>query len=493
MAGFYHETNTFAPFGADLDDFVKGGGWPAMTTGTAIFDVMRKIEIPIGGFILAAGDGYELIPLVWTAAEPSTYVSDEAFERIADMITDGLARCGEFDAVYLDLHGAMVVRSHDDGEGELLRRVREVVGNIPVVVSLDLHANVTEAMVELSDGIAIFRTYPHIDMRETGRRALNLLEQRFRLGKPFAKALRKAPFLIPMPAQCTDVEPCRSLYAGLPGLEEGAVVSMDMAMGFPLADIYDCGPSVVVYGTDQASVAAAADRQLKSIVDSEEYFEMPLLDVKMAVKRAAQVGRRGSPVIIADVQDNPGCGATSDTVGLLKGMVEGGLRDSVLGLLWDPDAASASHVAGVGAELRLRLGGRYGYDEGPYEVDVRVEALFDQPFVANGPCLGGMEVNLGRMARLLILDPGSRVQVVVSSVRTQLWDQDFLRIVGIEPKDNAVVAVKSTVHFRADFAPIAQEILIVESPGANWSRADTLPYVNLRDEIRRMPASLATS
>ncbi|MER9256357.1 M81 family metallopeptidase [Mesorhizobium sp. M0598] len=493
IAGFQHETNTFAPFGAPFDDFVRGGGWPPLTTGAAILDLFPPIEIPIGGFIGAAKDRYELVPLLWAAAEPTSFVSDDAFERIAGMICDGIARAGVLDAIYLDLHGAMVVESYQDGEGELLRRVREIVGqDIPIVISLDFHANVTDAMVELSDGITIFRTYPHIDMADTGRRAFNLLEQRISHGRPFIKAFRKTPFLIPLPAQCTDLEPCLSLYAGLPERVRGAVLNVDVALGFPLADIRECGPAVVAYGVDEAAVAKAADMQLNDILEAEERFHMSLLDVKEAVERAALNGRKGSLIVLADVQDNPGCGGTSDTVGLLKGMVEGGLRNSVLGLLWDPETAEAAHTAGPGAELNVRLGGRYDYDSEPYFAKVRVEALSDRVFTANGPCLGGVQVDLGRMARLLILDPGSSVQVVVASVRFQCLDQDLFRAVGIEPSEQSVVAVKSAVHFRADFAPIADEILTVESPGAHWCRNDTLDYKNLRHGVRRMPISMAS-
>ncbi|TIT59209.1 MAG: M81 family metallopeptidase, partial [Mesorhizobium sp.] len=183
-------------------------------------------------------------------------------------ICNGIAAAGELDAVYLDLHGAMVVESYDDGEGELLRRVRAVVGpDLPVVVSLDLHANVTEAMVELCDGITLYRTYPHVDMSATGQRAFALLKQRIKNG-PLAKTFRKTPFLIPLAAQCTDFEPCKSLYRELPGYVDGAVFNVDIALGFPLGDIRECGPALVAYGTDAAAVTAAADKAFAAMLDA---------------------------------------------------------------------------------------------------------------------------------------------------------------------------------------------------------------------------------
>ncbi|MER9548347.1 M81 family metallopeptidase [Mesorhizobium sp. M0322] len=494
IAGFQHETNTFAPFGASYDDFARADGWPAMTLGAEILDVFPALEIPMGGFIAAAKNTCDLVPILWAAAEPTSLVSDDAFERIATAICNGIAAAVKLDAVYLDLHGAMVVQSYEDGEGELLRRVRAIVGpELPVVISLDLHANVTETMVELCDGITLYRTYPHIDMAATGRRAFGLLEQRIRHERPLAKAFRKTPFLIPLASQCTDFEPCSTLYRELPNHLDGSIFNVDIALGFPLADIRDCGPAIVAYGTDAAAVTAAAEKALTAMLEAETRFEMPLLSVSEAVKHALRQGRKGETIVLADVQDNPGCGGTSDTVGLLKEMVEAGLRQSVLGLFWDPEAASSAHQAGVGAEIDLRLGGRYGYDPEPYQVRVRVEQLSEGVFSANGPFLAGVKVNLGRMARLRILDARSDVQVAVSTVRYQCLDQDLFRAVGIEPKEQSVVAVKSTIHFRADFAPMAKEILMVESPGAHWCRSETLPYKRLREDVRKCPVSLARS
>lgn len=492
IAGFQHETNTFAPFGASYDDFVRADGWPAMTAGAEILKVFTGLAIPIGGFIRAAQATYDFVPVVWAAAEPCSFVSNDAFERVATLICEGIADAGKLDAVYLDLHGAMVAESFEDGEGELLRRVRAVVGpDLPIVVSLDMHANVSEAMVELSDGIAIYRTYPHIDMVETGQRAFDLLQWRVAHGRPLFKALRKAPYLIPLAAQCTAFEPSRSLFGALPAKSEGAVAGVDIAFGFPPADIRECGPGVVAYGTDKVEVEAAADRQLSRLLAAEEHFEMPVLSAVEAVARAAGNGGSGGAIVLADVQDNPGGGGTSDTIGLLKAMVDGGLRNSALGLLWDPGAARTAHEAGVGAEIEICLGGRYGYDPEPYSVKARVEHLSDGVFTCHGPILNDVTVDLGPMACLRILDDRSDVRVAVASVRYQCLDQELLRAVGIEPREQSVVAVKSTIHFRADFEPIAKDIIMVESPGAFFCRNDKVTYKNLRPGVRLAPSGLA--
>ena len=169
IAGFQHETNTFAPFATAYEDFLKADSWPGLTRGTDIPEVFAGLNIPISGFMAAAAD-WTLLPLVWASAGPAAAVSDEAFERITDMITEGIAAAGDLDGVYLDLHGAMVTESFEDGEGEILRRVREVVGpDLPVVASLDFRVNTTAEMVAQASALTIFRSYPHVDMAGPGR------------------------------------------------------------------------------------------------------------------------------------------------------------------------------------------------------------------------------------------------------------------------------------------------------------------------------------
>ncbi|HEX6093432.1 MAG TPA: M81 family metallopeptidase, partial [Dongiaceae bacterium] len=164
IAGLQHETNTFAPFGATFHDFEIADGWPELTRGADVLKVFPALNIPIGGFISAA-DGADLVPIAWAAAEPCAHVSDDAFDRLSEIVCGGIAAAGAIDGIYLDLHGAMVTDSHQDGEGELLRRLRARIGaDLPIVISLDMHANVTKAMSELCDGMTIYRTYPHIDM-----------------------------------------------------------------------------------------------------------------------------------------------------------------------------------------------------------------------------------------------------------------------------------------------------------------------------------------
>jgi len=484
IAGLQHETNTFAPFGASFQDFEIADGWPALTTGAEILQVFPPLNIPIGGFIAAAGD-CDLVPVAWAAAEPCAHVSDDAFDRLSEIVCGGIRAAGNIDGIYLDLHGAMVTDSHQDGEGELLRRLRAQVGaSMPIVISLDMHANVTRAMSELCDGMTIYRTYPHIDMAATGKRAYELLMARLRAGRPFHRAFRKLPFLIPVCAQNTLAEPCKGLYDFIPTLESSGVANVDFAVGFPPADIHDCGPAIVAAGVDARAVEAAADRLLAAVSAKEPEFFAEMLTPLDAVRRAIRVGKPGRPAILADVQDNPGGGGTSDTVGLLSALVREKAQNAALALLWDPAAAEAAHEAGIGAELELALGGRYGYDAAPFQGRFRVEGVSDGTVVGSGAMAGGVTMHLGPSARLRVIDRGADVTVVICSHRFQCLDLELFRGFGVEPERQAILAVKSTNHFRAAFQPIASEVLLVESPGANICRLDKIPFKNLRPDVR---------
>src|ERR1700733_10707238 len=231
VGGFLHETNTFAPTKATYDDFVHGGGWPAMAEGTDVLKVMRHINVGLAGFIEAAeANGWEMVPTISCGDRASVHVTADAFERIVKVMIDGIKAARQIDAVYLDLHGAMVTEHLDDGEGEILRRVRQVIGkDLPLVVSLDLHANVTPAMVELANALIAYRTYPHVDMADTGRAAARHLALMLRSGRRFAKAFRQLPFLIPISWQCSNDQPTKSIYQKLAALESDAIPTLSFA------------------------------------------------------------------------------------------------------------------------------------------------------------------------------------------------------------------------------------------------------------------------
>jgi microcystin degradation protein MlrC len=487
VGAFLHETNTFAPTKATYDAFVHGGGWPAMAIGADVLNIMRRINIALAGFVEAAeAEAWELVPTISCGATPCAHDTRDAFERIVNVIVGGIASAGRLEAVYLDLHGAMVTEHLDDGEGEILARVRKLIGrDLPLVASLDLHANVTPLMIDHADALIAYRTYPHVDMADTGRAAARHLKLLLRNKQRFAKAFRQLPFLIPISWQATFDQPCKGIYEKLAALQSEAVPTLSFAPGFPAADFADCGPSVFAYGQTQADADAAVDAIARLVESHEGDFDGKIYSPDEGVCHAMELAKTASkPIVIADTQDNPGAGGDSDTTGMLRALVRNGARRAALGVIADPQSAQIAHQAGEGATVTLSLGGKSGIEgDAPCKETFVVEKLSDGNFVASGPYYGGRLMQMGPSAALRIGD----VRVVVSSHKAQLADQAMYRYVGIEPTEQAILVNKSSVHFRADFEPIAEKLLICAAPGAMPADPASLPWTRLRGGVRLRP------
>lgn len=487
FGGFLHETNTFAPSKAGMDAFLQGGGWPALARGEAIYAGVHNVNVGASGFVeTAKAAGWELVPTLWCAASPSAHVTAEAFEALTQELVARIAAALPVDGVYLDLHGAMCSENFADGEGEVLRRVRAALGpDVPLVASLDLHGNVTQLMVDSTEALVAYRTYPHVDMAETGSRAAAYLAKLLGTSKRHAKAFRQVPYLIPIAWQATAMEPCRTIYAELAALEGAAVPTLSFLPGFPAADFADCGPTVVAYGATQGDADRAADAVAERIMASEAAFKGKVYQPDEGVREAMALAERATkPIVISDTQDNPGAGGDSDTMGMAHALVRNKARRAAIGVIVDPDAARAAHEAGVGATISVSLGAksRIPGDE-PLTGEFVVEQLSDGRFVAPGPFYGGSRINLGPCACLRIGD----VRIVVGSRKAQMADQAMYRQVGIEPTEQAILVNKSSVHFRADFEPIAETILVCAAPGPMPVDPSALPWRKLRPGIRTAP------
>ncbi|AMG35786.1 M81 family metallopeptidase [Achromobacter xylosoxidans] len=492
VAGFQHETNTFAPSKAAYENFVRGEGFPAMVRGDDML-ALREVNIPAGGFINAAlAQGHTVRTVIWAGASPSAHVTREAYERIAGEIVDA-ARAGGFDAIYLDLHGAMVAEHLDDGEGELLARVRALVGpGLPVVGSLDLHANVTAQMLREADALAAFRTYPHVDMAVTGEHAARLLAARVAAGGKWVRAERRLPFLIPINGMCTMLQPSQGVYEELERLEQTpGVASISFAPGFPAADFPECGPVVWAYGTDADAVERVTEALYQRVLELEPQWSPDFLAPADAVKRAQALAAGASrPVVIADTQDNPGAGGDANTTGMLRALVEANAQNAALGLFYDPEAVRQATAAGIGNKIRLRLGGQSGVaGDAPFEGEFVVETLSPGKLRFDGPMMNGMDVDLEAVAGLRL----GGVRVVVSATKTQMLDRNLFRVGGVQPEEMAILVVKSSVHFRADFQPIAQDVLVAKAPGPMQADPADLPWTRLQPGIRIKPLGPAFS
>jgi len=486
VGGFQHETNTFAALPATFADFESPDAWPGLVRGGALLDAVQGINLPAAGFVDEARAAHaELVPLAWCSAQPSGRVTRDAFERISAMLLEGLAAAGSLDAVYLDLHGAMVAEHVDDADGELLNRVRQLVGrDVPVVASLDFHANVSPRMVAAADALVGYRTYPHVDMAETGARAFALLREALHAPLP-ARELRPLPFLIPLTSQCTLVEPMHDLMERARAGECAGVESLGFFPGFPAADVAECGPSVAAFGRDQAAVTRAVGALFDDVQAHEAAFGLELATVEEAVARARRHdGRPGHPLVLADTQDNPGAGGNADTTTLLKALVAADLPGTLAGVIWDPDAAARAHAAGEGRSVELGLGARTAFPgETPLIGSYRVERLGNGRFTGTGPFYRGGRFELGPMALLAL----GNVRIVVASRKQQAADQAMFRHVGAEPAASTVLMLKSSVHFRADFGAMAGEILLVRAPGPNPADPAELPFTRLPPGRRLRP------
>ena len=486
IGGMQHETNTFAPSRADYGAFEAGGGWPGVQYGEPVFGAVEGANIPAAGAIQALrAQGHELVATAWAAASPSAHVTTDAFERIVGGLILELKKQLPVDGVYLDLHGAMVTEAHDDGEGEILRRVREAVGpRVPVVASLDLHTNFTRAMFERCDALVAYRTYPHVDMAGTGARAAGLLDQMMRSGARLAKNYRQLDYLTGLSSQCSFIDPCKGLYEDI---GRGGDVTLSFTPGFPMADFPDCGMAVFGYGVDEKKTHAAVERLHGLVSDAEKDFALELHTPDAAVARARARGEPGLPVVLADTQDNPGAGGNGDTTGLLKALIQQNAQDAVLGLLIDPQAADLAQKLGLGFSSEFQLGGRSNIPgDSPFGGEFSVERLGDGRFTCTGPMFKGFRMQLGNMA-LLRSKAAPGVRVVLASRKCQAADQEMFRHLGVEPRRSRILALKSSVHFRADFEPLAKEVLVVKAPGPALADPTEFKWTRLRKGMRMRP------
>jgi len=486
LAGFLHETNTFSPIPTTYESFSSRSSLLCGIYAGAEFEREfrgKSYNNSICGFYAEVEKyGYEVVPLVKIGeAEPSGTIPQALFNQLLTLLIDTLKAHAPYDGVYLDLHGAMVFEPFQEGEAEILRRVREVVGGIPIVASLDLHGNISKETFDLASALDGYRTYPHVDIYDTGVRCARILRHLID-GKPLFKAYHQIPFLMPGSTLSTNREPCKSLYATIDEVEKDKnIISASIMQGFVEADVEHMGPSVFAYGTTQEAAEKAANRLLQAALEREPQFTAELPNARQAVEMAIEYSRTEKrPVILADGQDNPGGGASSDTVWILEELIHQHAPDSAVALLYDPEAAAMAHAAGEGKEIELPLGGKLTPGHKPLFGKYTVVRLHEGDFICTGSMVGGMPVNLGKMAQLMI----DNIRIVVASHRTQILDQTYMRIVGVEPSEMKILVLKSTNHYRADFEPISSHIIDVEAPSALINNPAKWTYKNLRDGVR---------
>ncbi|WP_338149412.1 M81 family metallopeptidase [Acinetobacter lwoffii] len=430
--------------------------------------------------------GYQLLPVIWAGTSPSAHVEQCTYQRICDEIIASIQQ-HPADAVYLDLHGAMVSEQVDDGEGELLRRVREAVGpDIPVIASLDFHVNVTQAMFAHSDVLICYRTYPHVDMAQTGQRCAQLLDQIFR-GKKLHKQMYKLPFLIALNAQCTELEPTQSCMNLLEQLEQNNSVQMNFTPGFPAADFEECGGCIWGYSENAEQLDQAMQRYIAHVLQQETHWNMDFLSPDHAVLQALQLYQQHHstrPVVIADTQDNPGAGGDSNTTGMLSALHRHQVKNALIGLIVDPAVVQQAYQLELGQHFYAKLGGTSGIaGDALFSAEFKIKAYSDGKFSYGGPMMHGVKADIGPSVLLEI----DGIEIAVSSYKAQLLDRNMFRIFGVVPQDKSIIVVKSSVHFRADFQDMAAAILVAKAPGAMKADPNDLPWQKIDPDRRLVP------
>ena len=490
IAGFQHETNTFGATNAAFEDFVMADSWPGLLMGDDVITGTKGTTLPLAGFVAAASQDptINVIPIIWCAAEPSAQVTDHAYEKIAGIICDGITKTlnlatDDIDGIYLDLHGAMVTETYDDGEGELLRRIRLITGDdLPISISLDSHANLTQAIVDHASSITIFRSYPHLDMAETGGRAFEALKPLLD-GQKRHMAWRQSPYLIPLPDQFSGAEPMVSLYQDLAQYDNAPSSWCEFATGFPAADIHDAGPAILAQAASRDDAESMAEEMFQSLLDAESQFKSVLFPPDDAVARAiSSHAATNTPVVIADVEDNAGAGSPSDTTGLLRALMDAKANNVLLGMMNDPEVARLAHVTGVGGIIDTPLGGKAFEGDPPIDHQFEVIALSDGQFAFSGEMYRGFHADAGLSA--LIKPVGYDISIAISSKRCQCLDQAIFTHLGQDPKKAGIIVVKSTVHYRADFDDIAPIVINASANGLTPCRLADAPFANLRQGLR---------
>jgi microcystin degradation protein MlrC len=480
MALMKHETNTFSPVQTDLARFARGQSEPFM--GDTAYRAFKNTGTSLGGFIDVAEEfGAEIVIPIAAGAWPSGPVHDDAYEFICERILEGVETgC---DVILLDLHGAMVTQSLEDGEGALLERVRSLAPQTPIAVALDMHTNLYPALVHNADIIAGYQTYPHIDHRETGIRAARGALGMFEGKLMPTMAWGNRPMLPHVMRQSSDDFPNDELQARCIEIEAQGAISTALFTGFPHADIENAGLScVVVTDADQALAQQLCDDLLDTAWTHREAFVYPIEPLSTSLERAIEYEE--GPVLLLDHYDNAASGGTMDCMTVIAGVIEAGLDNVAVFAVYDPGAVVEMMAAGIGADITLELGGKLdmpaiGLEGEPLTLSGRVKLISDGRYKNLGPATPGVLMDMGPT---VVLDTG-KLEIVVVSRHQEPNDLACLLSLGIDPLSKSYIVLKSRIHYRAGFKPIARGIIECAGTGVCTSDYSTLNFENVRRPI----------
>ncbi|MGO4448134.1 M81 family metallopeptidase [Phyllobacterium sp. TAF24] len=471
------ETNTFSPVPTDRASFEMAfyagpGEHPdTPTLCSAPIVVLRR---------RAREEGFELIEGTATWAEPGGLLQQQAYEGLRDEILDQLKAALPVDGVILGLHGAMVAQGYDDCEGDLLERIRSIVGpDVLIASELDPHSHLTRKRVENSNILAAFLEFPHTDFYERGEHVVDLALRTLRGEiKPIISTF-DCRMIGVFP---TSREPMRSFVDRIQALQgHHNILSISLIHGFMAGDVPELGTQVMVVTDNDAPRGAALAESLgMEIFGMRGRTAMPMLDTEAGLDKAVELAatKSGKPVVVADVWDNPGGGVAGDGTLILRRMIERGIDNVAVATIWDPIAVTFCLAAGEGAKIQLRFGGKAGPDGGA-PLDARVEVL--KAVQEGWQSFGKSRVTLGPAAVIRL--EGTNIEVILNTNRTQTFEPDIFSNLGIEPASKDILLVKSTNHFHAGFEPVAAEIIYIDAGAPYPSNPKKTDYRKLSREI----------
>ena len=469
VAMMMHETNTFSPVPTPLASFRP-------LSGQAAIEEFRDTNTQLGGFLdIAKEANAEIIVPLAAGAHPSGYVETAAYEDMCDAIV-GAIRNG-CDAAFLALHGAMVAAHLDDGEGELLRRIRAVAPRLPIAVGLDFHSHMTAAMIENATVVAGYRTYPHVDIGETGRRAARTLIRALNGEVEPGMVWGSRPMMTSTLVHAPSRQPMKDIMdIGIEAETSGAVLNASVFGGFPHADIPHTSLSAVIVCDRRADEGRALlDRLLGMAWDRRAAFLYTGAPLAAQIAQARTLG--GGPIVLVDHGDNTASGGTQDVMSVIEEAMRQGLNDVVAGPICDPVSVGRILAAGTAAGVTLELGGKIDMPQinlpgRPLLVTGKVTRITDGEFTVTGPMATGTRVRMGRTA---VLDTGA-MQIVISERRSEPFDLGVFTHCGIDPRRKKYVLIKSRQHFRAGFEPIARHIVMCDGDGCTSSDLRLFTY-----------------
>ena len=472
IGGIMHESNTFSNTPTDFAAFsqVHAGN---------IRKVWGEAHHEIGGFIQGATEyGYTAYPMFMTSATPAGRVTDDAFDRLTEMLIQHLKAAPKHEGLLLALHGALVVESYPDGDGEVLRRLRDAFGrDLPIVVTLDQHANVSEQMVAESTALVIYKTTPHIDQRQRGLQAAELMMRILEDGVTPTQALVKPPMLLNILYHTTNMPPMEPILTAAKQLEEHSdVLAANVALGYPYADVHEAGPSFVVVTDNDLHLAQyEADRLSEMLWNVRGQLTLDLPDAAQAVEQAIESERH--PVILVEMGDNIGGGSPGDGTFILAELVRQEASGYVV-VLYDPEAVQNCIQAGIGNSVSLQVGGKADTLHGdPVSIQGKIRLIHDGRYEETQPRHGGQRYHDQGLTVVVAVEDSL---VVLTSRRQTPFSLQQLLSLGIDPTAMKMIVVKAAVAYRAAYEPIAGQIIEVDTPGLTAVNPLHFEYHNVR-------------